>query len=99
LELRKHRLNKGLDPNLFYYRDAQKNEVDVIYKCGHQLIPIEIKSSMTYHNDFLKGLQDFHALVKERAPHSFLIYAGNLEQKMHETQILNFHHSHLALNP
>ena len=35
LELRKHRLNQGLDPSLFFYRDIQKNEeVDIIYKKG-----------------------------------------------------------------
>ena len=54
LELKKHRFNQGLDPSLFYYRDMQKNEVDIIYKKGHELIPIEIKSSKTYHPEFIK---------------------------------------------
>ena len=56
LELKKYRFNRGLEPSFFYYRDVQKNEVDVIYKKGHELIPIEIKSSKTFHSEFIKKL-------------------------------------------
>ena len=62
LELIKHRNNQGLDPQLYYYRDVQKKEVDVIFKQGNQLIPIEIKSSKTYHPEFLEKLISFKNL-------------------------------------
>ena len=52
VELYKFRNNAGKEPNLYYYRDSQKNEVDVIYKEANDLIPIEIKSSQTMHPDF-----------------------------------------------
>lgn len=76
LELIKARYNQGLDPNLFFYRDSQGKEVDLIMQRGHTLIPIEIKSSQTYNSSFLDTLRYFHDLVKERAPKSFLIYGG-----------------------
>ncbi len=98
LELKKHRFNQGLDPSLFYYRDMQKNEVDIIYKKGHELIPIEIKSSKTYHQDFTKKLGYFQALAPERVPKSFLIYAGDLEQSVQATQVLNFKHATQVFN-
>lgn len=93
LELMKYRLNQGLDPQLYYYRDTQKNEVDVIFKSGNQLIPIEIKSSKTYHSDFLKPLHFFQNLVGERAPHGYLIYVGEQEQRIHSTHLLNYKHA------
>jgi hypothetical protein len=98
LELMKWRLNHGLDPQLYYYRDVQKNEIDVIFKRGKQLIPIEIKSSKTYNSEFVKKLYFFQQLVKDRAPKGFLIYAGDQEQKIHSLELLNFKHAIRAIN-
>ncbi len=93
LELVKWRFNHGLDPQLYYYRDLQKNEVDVIFKTGNQLIPIEIKSSKTFNSEFLNKLQFFQNLVKERAPQGYLIYAGEQEQQIQSIQLLNYKHA------
>lgn len=91
LELVKSRLNQGLEPHLYYWRDVQKNEVDVIFKDGQRLVPIEIKSSKTYHPDFLKKLHFFQKLAPERAPKGYLIYAGDQEQTLHSIELLNYH--------
>lgn len=98
LELKKHQLNRGCDPSLFYYRDQQKNEIDVLYKKGHELVPIEIKSSKTYHTDFTNRLRYFQSLVGERARKAFLIYAGEAEQKVQTIHVLNFAHAIQALS-
>ncbi len=98
LELKKYQLNQGCDPSLFYYRDMQNNEVDIIYKKGHELIPIEIKSSHTYHSEFLTKLRYFQTLAKDRAKKAFLIYAGDSEQQIHSVSVLNFKHATQALN-
>ena len=90
LELLKWRLNHGLDPQLYYYRDTQKNEVDLIFKEGSHLIPIEVKSSKTYHSDLLKQIQFFQKLVGDRAPKGYLIYAGDQEQNIHSIHLLNY---------
>lgn len=97
LELKKYRLNRGLDPYLFYYRDIQKNEIDIIYKKGHDLVPIEIKSSKTFHSEFTEKLSYFQSIVKERAPQSFLIYAGDVEQRIQTIYVLNFKHAIRAI--
>ncbi|MEI8365198.1 MAG: ATP-binding protein [Parachlamydiaceae bacterium] len=98
LELLKWRLNHGLDPQLYYYRDTQKNEVDVIFKQGSHLIPIEIKSSQTYHSDFLKQLKFFQKLVGERAPRGYLIYAGTQEQQIDTIRLMNFKQSAVSVS-
>lgn len=90
LELMKARLNKGLEPQLYYYRDNHQNEVDVIFKQAQHLIPIEIKASQTFHPGFLKGLHFYQKLVGIRAPRGFLIYAGEHQQRIGELEVLNF---------
>lgn len=90
LELLKYRYNLGKDPQLYFYRDVRQNEVDVIFKQGHFLTPIEIKSSSTFHSDFLKNLKFFQELAKEKVKESYLIYAGDNLQKIHSIEILNY---------
>lgn len=89
-ELLKTRLNQGRDPHLYYYRDSQKNEVDIIYKLGSLLIPIEIKSAQTIAKSFFKNLNYFKKLVGSRCGSSYLIYAGDQEFQIEEAKILNY---------
>ena len=77
LELIKFRLNRGLDPQLYYFRDSHGHEVDLIFQSANQLIPIEIKTAKTFHTGFLKNLHFFQKLAQERCPHGFILYAGN----------------------
>ena len=97
LELLKWRCNHGQDPQLYYYRDVQKHEIDVIFKDGSNLIPIEIKSSKTFSSEFLKKLEFFQKLVGDRAPHGYLIYSGDQEQEIRSIKLLNYKRAVQAL--
>jgi hypothetical protein len=90
LELFKFRYNLGKDPQLYFYRDVRQHEVDVIFKQGNFLTPIEIKSSLTFNSDFLKNLKFFQELVKEKSTKGFLIYAGDQEQTIHSIELINY---------
>jgi len=92
LELMKARLNKALEPQLYYYRDNHQNEVDVVFKQSHLLIPIEIKASQTFTPGFLKNIKYYQNLVAPRAPVGFLVYGGDYEQAG-EISILNYKHT------
>lgn len=93
LELMKGRLNQGLDPQLYYYRDVQKNEVDILFKQGADLIPIEVKSSQTYNSEFLKNLHFFQQLDPAHAGTGYLIYTGAQEQMVQGIHLLNYKHA------
>ncbi len=97
LELLKWRLNLGLDPHLYYFRDVQKNEVDVIYKKGNILVPIEIKSSKTFNSEFLEKLHYFQKLAGDRAPLGYVIYAGDIQQHITSIELLNYMHASTAI--
>jgi predicted AAA+ superfamily ATPase len=90
MELCKYRHNRGLDPNIYFYRDSQQNEVDVIIKQGHLLTPVEIKSAHTFDKSFLKGIKYFRHLVPDRINKSYLIYSGDIKQTVSGVQLLNY---------
>lgn len=90
LELMKYRLNQGKDSNLYYHRDNHKNEVDVIIKYGHELIPIEIKSAQTFHSSFTKGVQYYRKINGDRSPKGYILYDGENGQKINDIRVLNY---------
>lgn len=89
-EIIKTQINRGIHPSIYFYRDSNQQEVDLLIKTANQFISIEIKSSKTFHASFLKGLNNFSALAGERVKQSFLIYAGDYEQKIQNTSVINF---------
>lgn len=96
-EILKTRLNRGLEPNLFYLRDSKGFEIDLLIKDGRQLRPIEIKSAMTMHPEFTKSLRHFCQIEKE-AGQPALIYAGDEFPDVKGVRCLNFINSNrLAL--
>lgn len=85
----KERLNKGLDPNFFYFRDNNQNEVDLIIKKHEKLIPVEIKAAMTFNENLLKGIRYFQR-TSDQDNQGCLIYSGNLEFENELARIVNF---------
>jgi len=77
IETLKSKLNQGKDPRLFFYRDSHGNEVDLIIQNGNDLVPIEIKSSQTWHSSFLKGIDYFTNLLGDRVIKGTVIYGGD----------------------
>jgi len=75
IECLKARANQGQLPNLYFYRDSNGNEADIIYQRGRELSVIEVKSSSTYKTTLLKGLVNITKLSPAMTK-SYLIYAG-----------------------
>ncbi|MAZ78072.1 MAG: AAA family ATPase [Legionellaceae bacterium] len=96
LELLKYRFNQGKEANLYFYRDSNQNEVDVIFKTHDKLIPIEIKSASTFTPALLKGIKHFQKLVGERALIAFLVYNGE-EQQVNGVNLINAKNLHKML--
>ena len=76
LEALKTRYNAGLTPNLYFFRDSQGHEIDLLHKRGHELFGIEIKSASTWHASFKRALDTFHQKVHPLAQQT-VIYSGN----------------------
>jgi len=98
LELIKKRWNQGLEHRLHFYRDSNQNEVDVLYQTGHHVIPIEIKSSKTFHASFGRALAYLKRIMPERVVHATVVYAGDAEQRVSDMRLLNYAHAARALD-
>ncbi len=90
MELLKGRLNRGFRPDLFYYRDSHGNEVDVLIRQGSKLIPVELKSSQTFNEDFLKGIRNFRqAIGDDRCAPGFILYNGEQTFLVDNVRVMN----------
>jgi len=77
IDILKSKFNQGQEPRMFFYRDSHGNEVDLVIQRGNSLLPIEIKSSQTWHSSFLKGVTYFKRLLGNRADKGVVIYGGD----------------------
>ncbi len=75
IDVLKNFYNKGKLDNLYFFRDSNGLEADLLFQQGRQLTPIEIKSSSTYKPELLKGLKRIIELSPQMAS-GYLIYAG-----------------------
>jgi predicted AAA+ superfamily ATPase len=76
-ELIKSRLNRGDLPALYFWRDSNGNEIDVVAEQGVRLMPIEIKSGKTLTRDSFTGLEKWLTLAGKAAMAPALIYGGS----------------------
>lgn len=61
IEALKDRLNAGKSPEMYFYRDSEGNEVDLLLPADGGLQAIEIKAGATVNPDYFKGLRSFAA--------------------------------------
>ncbi|MEI8295637.1 MAG: ATP-binding protein [Alphaproteobacteria bacterium] len=74
-EMMKTSFNRGVDPQLYFWRDHAGHEVDVVQEQGQDLIPYEIKSGQTLTPDSFKPLNNWMKL--SGTPRGNLIYGGD----------------------
>lgn len=86
----KNRLNSGKNGGLYFYRDSNGNEVDLLIRNVDSYECYEIKSAETFHPDFLKGLINFEKSFPQLVKKKSIIYAGNNMPDFKETNILNY---------
>lgn len=89
-ELMKSSLNKGERPGIYFWRDSNGNEVDVIIEAGEQLLPVEIKSGKTVTRDSFVGLEKWQNMAGARAGSPVLIYGGNDSYKQRMTVVMGW---------
>lgn len=92
MEALKARFNSGRDNNLFFFRDSNGREIDLVLRKGGGVSGVEIKSSMTYSADFRKTLAGMETLVKEPVQGKAIVYAGEMENTTGDIRLLNYMH-------
>lgn len=98
MEALKSRFNAGEMPNLYFLRDSQGLEADLLFQKSHnELIPIEIKGGMTWNKDFCRNLLKLRKL-SDKFVSGYVIYSGDLIPEIDGIKYLNFKNTASAVS-
>jgi uncharacterized protein len=90
----KYLWNRVRESNLYFYRDKVL-EIDLIAETSKGPLPIEIKSSATFREDLLRGLNKGQERLSGLVEENRLIYAGDTSFKFKKSQIISVRDMHL----
>ena len=89
VEALKARYNAGKDAGLYFFRDSNGMEIDLLQSAGRKLYPFEIKAARTYSSEFAKNIKTVRKL-NDKTADGGVIYSGEQEQKVEDIELLNF---------
>ena len=90
-EIKRFFLNQGLSQPLYFWRDSNGNEVDCLFEQRGQVKVFEIKSSMTFRQDLMRGLKKWCNLTGNSLTQCKLIYAGKESQTLLGCDVVAWH--------
>jgi len=77
-EAMKNFMNRGLRPDIYFWRDSTGREIDLLIEAGAEhLLPIEIKSGQTFNSDFVKNLTWWRQLSSAVDAPGVVVYGGD----------------------
>ncbi len=76
-EALKNSYNRGVEPDVCFWRDSAGHEVDLLIDRGTKQIPIEAKSGQTIASDFFADLDHWRALAGGPDSAAGLVYGGD----------------------
>ena len=86
-EALKHRFNRGLQPNLSFFRDSRGLECDLLYETGHGIRAIEIKSGATVASDYFTAINRVAELIPDVAAKT-VVYGGTGRQSRSDCEVV-----------
>lgn len=88
VELMKNRYHQFRPASLYFWRDSNQREVDIVLREGGETHLFEVKYAHTPKSSFFKGFQAFRqALPTSRGPQT-VVYAGEMAQQRSEGEFL-----------
>jgi len=91
-EVLKNFQHRGLDPDIYFWRDSFGHEIDLIIERGEKLTPVEIKSSETFSTGFLDGLKYWLGLSGQDGAPAALVYGGDRSYRRDDVAVLSWRH-------
>ena len=59
----KNFVHRGLDPDVYFWRDSADHEIDLVIDRGQEIVPVEAKLGETFASDFLDGIKYWRQLT------------------------------------
>lgn len=93
-EIFKAQVHRGMEADLFHYRETRGLEIDLLMAGSGALDVVEIKSGETISADFFKNLGRFSDRMSEtengREPRCHVIYGGDVSQRRSQARVLSW---------
>jgi predicted AAA+ superfamily ATPase len=78
LEIVKAFVNRGEEPQIYFWRTSAGVEVDLVVEAGGELIPIEVKLSATPRPAMASGIRTFQQDLGAKAGKGFVVHPGDV---------------------
>ncbi len=69
----------GKEPQIYFWRDSNRNEVDLLIENGMHLQAVEIKSSATLNENFFQNLRNFQSVAQLSDDSLTVVYGGDAD--------------------
>jgi predicted AAA+ superfamily ATPase len=96
-DIQKELMNRKSTDRLFFFREKNGNEVDLLIKRGETFIPIEIKKAGTFSQSFTKGLKYWNSLQTRNTALPIIVYTGKTEAAGNSYRLVNWKQANGAL--
>ncbi|NBY05464.1 MAG: hypothetical protein EBQ82_08790 [Betaproteobacteria bacterium] len=80
---------------MYFYRDSEGNEVDLLIPVGSQMHAIEIKAGATINPDYFKGLKTFANHQASVLASGCVIYGGDVGQSRSDWPVHTWRQLHV----
>lgn len=87
----KARYNAGLPPDLYFWRDNNGMEADLVFEVGTKLQAVEIKSGQTVTTDYIKAGKKAAAFAGEEALTPWLVHGGKDSYLRSNVDVIGWH--------
>lgn len=85
----KSALNRGIRPEIYFFRDSHGNEIDLLVREKGVLTPVEIKSAATFTTDFIRQIELFQTLGIRRVVPGAILYNGEQTFNVRGVRVIN----------
>lgn len=88
-EALKSRYNRGRNPEIYYFRNKNGLEIDLIFNKERNIIPIEIKSGSSFDASLSRNITLFKKISSE-IKSGYVVYGGDKHIKINDIEFVNF---------
>ena len=89
-ETLKHRWNRGLDANIYFWRDNHGTEVDLVFEHAGLLHAVEIKSGSTFASDWTHAAARWKTYAGTSAAPVTVVYGGRDSYAVRDVQVMSW---------
>ena len=90
MEALKTRFNQGESAEMYFFRDATGNEVDLLIPSGRQLRAVEIKAGATVNTDYFRGLRSCAGAFPNALEGGSVVYGRDTGQARSDWPVISW---------